>query len=52
MKWLRFRLFRLGPFSLKHFTGLDSFLQSFSLSPSEEIEIKKMVIRFSTKTRQ
>ena len=36
VKWLRFRLFRLEPFSLKHFTDFDSFLKSLSSIPSED----------------
>ena len=36
VKWLRFRLFRLGPFSLKHLTDFDSFLKSLSSTSSED----------------
>ena len=36
VKWLRFRLFRLEPFSLKHFTDFDSFLKSLSSIASED----------------
>ena len=40
VKWLRFRLFRFGPFSLKHLTDFGSWMNSLSLTPSENVKRK------------
>ena len=48
MKWLRFRLFRFGPFSLKHFTDFDSFLKSLSSTSSEDQKKTKTDLRLRT----